>query len=247
MGAETGFAADMKLIIQIPCLNEVQSLPLTIAALPREVEGFDAVEILVVDDGSTDSTASVARALAVDHVLSLNGHQGLARAFIAGLIVAAKHGEDVIVNTDADNQYDARDIAALVRPILEKRADMVIGARPIKTLGHFSPLKALLQLMGSFLVRRLVGADVRDAPSGFRAFTRDAALRLNVFGDFTYTLETIVQARLSNLRVVSVPVASTPPRGRASAVSQQLGLCLACRAVDGPRFCHLPAGMDLWG
>ncbi|HXG09232.1 MAG TPA: glycosyltransferase family 2 protein [Gemmataceae bacterium] len=201
----------MKLIIQIPCWNEAQTLPQTIAGLPRQVEGFDTVEILVIDDGSTDGTATVARALGVDHIIRLNGHQGLARAFMAGLAAATDRGADVIVNTDADNQFDARDLPALVQPILEGRADLVIGARPIQIIRYFSPLKRFLHRLGNQVIRALSSAAVADAPCGFRALTRDAALRLNVFGDFTYTLETIIQAHWSNLRLVSVPIRVNAP------------------------------------
>jgi glycosyltransferase involved in cell wall biosynthesis len=201
----------MKLIIQIPCLNEAETLPATVADLPRQVQGFEAVEWMVVDDGSTDGTAEVARALGVDHVVRMNGNQGLARAFMAGLVAATERGADVIVNTDADNQYCAADLGALVAPIVAGRADIVIGARPIKAIRHFSPAKRLLQVLGSRVVRALSGADVGDAPSGFRAMTRDAALRLNVFGDFTYTIETVIQAGLSNLRITSVPVRVNAP------------------------------------
>jgi glycosyltransferase involved in cell wall biosynthesis len=196
----------MKLIIQIPCFNEAESLPTTLAALPQRVNGCDVVETLVIDDGSTDDTVNIARKLGVNHVHCLNGHQGLAKAFISGLIAAVECGADVIVNTDADNQYDARDIEALMKPILANKADMVVGARPIASMRHFSTVKRLLQLGGSFIVRMLSGADVLDAASGFRAFSREAALRLNVFCDFTYTIETILQARINRLRVVSVPV-----------------------------------------
>jgi glycosyltransferase involved in cell wall biosynthesis len=201
----------MKLIIQIPCLNEAETLPTTLAALPREVPGFDEVEVLIVDDGSTDGTAAVARARGAHHVIRMNGNQGLARAFMAGLVAAIELGADVVVNTDADNQYRPEFIPALVRPILEGEADLVIGARPVHSIRHFSPVKRFLQALGSRVVRAACGADVRDAPSGFRALSRHAALRLNVFGDFTYTIETAIQAGLSNLRVVSVPVQVNPP------------------------------------
>jgi glycosyltransferase involved in cell wall biosynthesis len=201
----------MKLIIQIPCFNEAETLALTVASLPRIIDGFDTVETMVIDDGSTEGTGHIAWTLGVDHVTALNGHQGLARAFIAGLLAAVERGADVIVNTDADNQYNAEDLEALVRPILQGQADIAIGTRPIRELHHFSPIKRLLQRLGSRMVRSVSGAAVEDAPSGFRALTRDAALRLNVFTDFTYTLETIIQAGLSNLRIVNVPVRVNGP------------------------------------
>jgi len=201
----------MKLVIQIPCLNEEATLPATLADLPRELPGFDEVEWMVVDDGSTDRTAEVAREHGVAHVVRMNGNQGLARAFMAGLEAAVERGADVIVNTDADNQYRGDDVHLLVEPILEGRADLVVGSRPISAIRHFSPLKRMLQKLGSAVTRALSRTVVRDAPSGFRAFSRDAALRLNVFSSYTYTLETVVQAGHSNLRVVDVPIRVNPP------------------------------------
>lgn len=195
-----------KLVIQIPCLNEAETLPATLADLPRVVEGFDVVEWLVIDDGSTDDTVAVARAHGVDHVVSLRHNQGLARAFMIGLDYALKQGADVVLNTDADNQYSAKNIPDLVKPILEKRALIVIGERPIMGIEHFSPLKKVLQRLGSFVVQQLSGTRVADAPSGFRAMHRDAAIQLNVFNNYTYTLETIIQAGRRNIPVVSVPV-----------------------------------------
>lgn len=218
-----------KLIIQIPCYNEAQALPETLAALPRSVPGFDAVEVLVIDDGSTDETSRVAREHGADHVIRLNGHQGLARAFMAALDAAIEQGADVIVNTDADNQYCGEDIASLAAPILKREADIVIGARPIQSMGHFSPLKRWLQRLGSRVVRSLSNTEIADAPSGFRAMTRDAALRLNVFGDYTYTLETIIQAGRSNLRIVNVPVrvnGPTRPSRLMRSTSQYVGRSL---------------------
>lgn len=196
----------MKLIIQIPCLNEAGTLQLALAALPRQVAGFDKVEWLIVDDGSVDGTAEVARAAGVDHVVSHPCNRGLAVAFMTGLEAALALGADVIINTDADNQYNADDIPTLVDPILRRQADMVIGARPIDETEHFSWLKKKLQRLGSWAVRVASKTSVSDAPSGFRAITREAAMRLNVFGIYTYTLETIIQAGLSELRVVSVPI-----------------------------------------
>jgi glycosyltransferase involved in cell wall biosynthesis len=201
----------MKLIVQIPCFNEAATLPATVAAIPRAVPGFDRVELLVIDDGSTDGTGQVARAVGVDHVLRLTHNQGLARAFSRGVAHAVGLGADVIVNTDADNQYRAEDVAALVRPITAGAADLVVGARPLNANPYFSRAKRWLQLVGSGVVRAVSGTPVADATSGFRAMTRDAALRLCVFGGFTYTLETVIQAGLNNLRVVSVPVRVNPP------------------------------------
>jgi glycosyltransferase involved in cell wall biosynthesis len=195
----------MKLIIQIPAWNEQEHLPETLAALPSSIDGVDEIEILVVDDGSTDRTAEVAREAGAA-VLRMPVHRGLAVAFSAGLRSAVERGADVIVNTDADNQYDARDIPALVQPILDGSAQMVIGDRQVAKLRHFSSLKRLLQKLGSSVVRRLSGTEVRDATSGFRAISHAAALRLHVFTRFTYTLETILQAGEAGLKIVSVPV-----------------------------------------
>lgn len=196
----------MKLIIQIPCYNESATLPIALADLPRQVPGFDTVEWLIIDDGSTDDTAAVARKHGVDHVISHTKNQGLAKAFMTGLHACLERGADVIVNTDADNQYNAEDIPALVKPILDQQADLVVGARPIETIEHFSPLKKLLQKLGSWVVRVASNTDIPDAPSGFRAMTRDAAMRLNVFNPYTYTLETIIQAGQKNMAITSVPV-----------------------------------------
>jgi glycosyltransferase involved in cell wall biosynthesis len=200
----------MKLIIQIPCFNEAEALPVTVATLPRSVPGCDTVEWLVVDDGSNDGTADVARRLGVDHVVRFPVNRGLASAFMAGLETCVANGADIIVNTDADNQYDSRDIATLVQPIVEGKAEFVIGARPIEDIQHFSWVKRRLQSLGSRVVRLASGTDVADAPSGFRALTRDVAMRLNVFNAYTYTLETIIQAGRSNIRVASVPIRTNP-------------------------------------
>lgn len=196
----------MKLIIQIPCYNEAGTLAIALAALPRQVHGFDSVEWLIIDDGSTDDTVAVARANGVDHVVRHTGNQGLARGFMTGLDTCLRLGADVIVNTDADNQYNADDIPALTMPILEHRADIVVGARPIETIEHFSPVKKMLQKLGSWVVRVASNTDVPDAPSGFRAMSRAAAQRLMVFNDYTYTLETIIQAGQKNMAITSVPI-----------------------------------------
>ncbi|MDJ0917261.1 MAG: glycosyltransferase [Woeseiaceae bacterium] len=196
----------MKLIIQIPCFNEEASLPVTLADLPKSVEGFEEVEWLIIDDGSSDKTVSVARENGVQHVVRHVHNQGLARAFMTGLEACVSRGADVIVNTDADNQYNAADIETLVKPILEQRAEMVIGARPISETSHFSTLKKMLQRLGSWVVRIVSGTAIEDAPSGFRAISRDAATKLMVFNEYTYTLETIIQAGQKNIPVVSVPI-----------------------------------------
>jgi glycosyltransferase involved in cell wall biosynthesis len=195
-----------KLIIQIPCLNESATLGIAIAELPREVPGFERVEWLIVDDGSSDGTAELALQLGVHHVVRHQVNRGLAAAFMTGLEASLKLGADVIVNTDADNQYNAHDIPALTAPILAGKADMVIGARPIDDTEHFSWIKKKLQRVGSWAVRIASKTEVADAPSGFRAISRETALQLNVFNAYTYTLETIIQAGQSNLRVASVPI-----------------------------------------
>lgn len=196
----------MKLIIQIPCFNEAETLPETISDLPKQVEGFDEVELLVIDDGSADDTAKVARDQGVEHVVSLGRNRGLAVAFHRGLHTALELGADVIVNTDGDNQYCGWCVPDLVKPILMGEADMVVGNRQIDRIPHFSRLKKWLQRLGSGVVRWASGTNVPDAPSGFRAFSRDAALRLMVFSNYTYTLETIIQAGKKGLVVASVPV-----------------------------------------
>lgn len=196
----------MKLIIQIPCYNESETLGIALALLPRQVAGFDHVEWLVVDDGSADGTAEVAREHGVDHIVRHTDNKGLARAFMSGLDNCLRLGADVIVNTDADNQYNAEDIPKLVRPILELQAELVIGARPISAIKHFSPIKKLLQKLGSWVVRTVSNTNIPDAPSGFRAFSRMAAQRLIVFNNYTYTLETIIQAGQMNMAITSVPV-----------------------------------------
>ena len=195
-----------KLIIQIPCYNEAQTLGVALDALPREVDGFDRVEWLIIDDGSSDDTVEVARAHGVDHVVRHTRNQGLAKGFMTGLNACLARGADVIVNTDADNQYNADDIPALTAPVVEGKADIVVGARPIETIEHFSLAKKLLQKLGSWVVRVASRTDVPDAPSGFRAISRAAAEQLVVFNDYTYTLETIIQAGQKNMAITSVPV-----------------------------------------
>lgn len=201
-----GTSMTKKLIIQIPCFNEEATLGTTLDDLPREIPGIDEIEILIVNDGSTDGTLKVAREKGVHHVVDLPRNQGLANGFMAGIRGSIRAGADIIVNTDADNQYKGEDIAQLVAPILDGTADMVIGARPIEEILHFSGLKKRLQRLGSWVVRATSGTRVDDAPSGFRAISRESALRLNVFNDYTYTLETIIQAGQRGMSVVSVPI-----------------------------------------
>lgn len=201
----------MKLIVQIPCYNEADTLPHVVADVPREVPGFDRVEILVVDDGSTDGTAAVARELGVDHIVRHRTNQGLARAFRTGLDACLSLGADVIVNTDGDHQYAGADIPRLTQPILDGTADIVVGDRQTHTIEHFSPLKRKLQSLGSSLVRTLSGTGVPDAVSGFRAISRDAALHLNIVSPFSYTVEMLIQAGSKQLAITSVPVGTNPP------------------------------------
>ncbi len=195
-----------KLIVQIPCYNEEATLGVTLSQLPRQIEGVDKIEWLIIDDGSRDRTVEVARACGVDHIVSFAQNQGLAKGFMAGIESALKAGADIIVNTDADNQYCADDIPKLIQPILDGRAEMVIGARPIQEIEHFSPVKKFLQKLGSWVVRVASRTDIPDAPSGFRAFSRQAALELNVFNEYTYTLETIIQAGQRGKAIAYVPI-----------------------------------------
>ncbi len=209
-GAGAPASSCRTLIIQIPCFNEEATLPATLADLPREVPGFERVEWLVVDDGSTDRTAEVAREHGVDHVVVLTENRGLAHAFLTGLDTALRAGADVIVNTDADNQYGGWCVPALVEPIVEGRADLVIGERPIEAVDDFSPTKKRLQRLGSRVVSTFSGTQVRDAASGFRAFSRETAIRTQVFGKYSYTMETIVQAGWERLRIAHVDIDVNP-------------------------------------
>ena len=225
----------MKLIIQIPCYNEEATLPLTLADLPRELSGVDAVEVLVVDDGSRDRTAEVARELGVTHIVRHKRNRGLAAAFQTGLEAALAAGADIIVNTDADNQYYGPDIARLIEPILAGRADIVVGDRGVAALAHFSPLKRFLQRLGSAVVARAAGIPIPDATSGFRAFSREAALRLTVLSEYTYTLETLIQAGARGMAVTFVPV-RTNPQTRRSRLIRNIPSFLAISAVTILRF-----------
>ena len=199
----------MKLIIQIPCFNEAETLEVTLNDLPKHIDGIDEIEYLIIDDGSHDNTAEVAKKW-VHYVVRFRRNKGLAKGFMAGLDACLKNGADIIVNTDADNQYCGADIETLVRPILDKKAHIVIGERPIDDTEHFTPLKKKLQHFGSWVVRKASKTTIPDAPSGFRAYSREAAMRINVINDYTYTLETIVQSGREKMAVMSVPIRTNP-------------------------------------
>lgn len=196
----------MKLIIQIPCYNEAETLEIALNALPKHIDGIDVIEYLIINDGSKDNTVEVARNWGVNYIVNFRNNKGLARGFMAGLDACLRNGADIIVNTDADNQYCGDDIEKLVRPILRGEAGMVVGERPIDQTEHFSPLKKKLQHLGSWVVRQASKTDIPDAPSGFRAYSRHTAMRMNVINEYTYTLETIVQAGRQKMAVTSVPI-----------------------------------------
>ena len=196
----------MKLIIQIPCYNESETLEIALNDLPKQLDGVDEIEYLIINDGSKDNTVEVAKKWGVHHIVNFKQNKGLAKGFMAGLDGCLRNGADIIVNTDADNQYCAEDIATLIQPILDGKADMVIGARPIDQTEHFSYIKKKLQHLGSWVVRKASNTNIPDAPSGFRAFSREAAMRINVVNDYTYTLETIVQAGREKIAITSVPI-----------------------------------------
>jgi glycosyltransferase involved in cell wall biosynthesis len=221
----------MKLIIQIPCLNEEATLAATIADLPRRIEGVDEIELLVVDDGSTDRTVEVARECGVEHVVRLTNNKGLAAAFQAGLDACLKLGADIVVNTDADNQYRGADVAKLVAPILAGEADMVVGDRRITDIEHFSSSKKTLQKLGSWVVRRLSGTQIADTTSGFRAYNREAALGLLVVDDFTYTLESLIQAGKMLVAVDQVEI-GTNPQARESRLFDSTGAYVRRNALS---------------
>lgn len=195
-----------KLIIQIPAYNEEKTLGTAIEALPKYIDGIDKIEVLIIDDGSTDKTVETAKTYGANYVISNEKNIGLAKTFVKGIKKAVELGADIIVNTDADNQYDANNIKDLVKPILEKRADIVIGTRPISQISHFSPVKKVLQKLGSWVVRIVSSTDVEDAPSGFRAMSARAAKEINIYDNFTYTLEMIIQSKVKGLNIVSVPI-----------------------------------------
>lgn len=196
----------MKLIIQIPCYNEAETLLIALNDLPKKIEGIDEIEYLIINDGSKDNTVEVAKSWGVNYVVNFKKNRGLAKGFMAGIDACLRNGADIIVNTDADNQYNGADIETIVRPILEGKSDIVIGARPIDQTEHFSPIKKKLQHLGSWVVRKASKSNIPDAPSGFRAYSREAAMRLNVTNEYTYTLETIVQAGRERIPMESVPI-----------------------------------------
>lgn len=200
----------MKLVIQIPCLNEEESLPITLSALPKHIDGIDEIKVLIVNDGSTDRTIDIAKKHGISDFVNFTHNKGLAKAFSAGLNKALEMGADIIVNTDADNQYNASDIEKLVRPIIDGNADIVIGSRPVNKISHFSIIKKMLQNFGSFVMRCVSSTSVKDAPSGFRAFSRNAAIQMNIFDNYTYTLETIIQAKAKGLVIENVEIDVNP-------------------------------------
>lgn len=220
----------MKLIIQIPCLNEAESLPQTLAALPKQIPGIDSIEVLVIDDGSTDNTSDAARQHGVHHIVRLTKKKGLATVFQMGLDVSLKQGADIIVNTDADGQYKGEDIPRLIAPIAEGRADVVIGNRDIENIKQFSWIKKRLQRIGSAVVRQLSGADVPDATTGFRAYSREAALRINIVSTYTYTIESIIQAGHKNLAIENIVIQTNPVR-RPSRLFKSIPEYIQCSIV----------------
>jgi glycosyltransferase involved in cell wall biosynthesis len=213
----------MKLIIQIPCYNEAETLEIALNDLPKHIDGIDKIEYLIINDGSKDNTVEVAKNWGVHYVVNFRKNKGLAKGFMAGLDACLRNGADIIVNTDADNQYNGDDIEKLVRPILDEKADIVIGARPIDETAHFSPLKKKLQHLGSWTVRVASKTDIPDAPSGFRAYSREAAMRLNVTNEYTYTLETIVQAGRERIPMESVPIRTNPELRKSRLFSSMFG------------------------
>lgn len=213
----------MKLIIQVPCYNEAETLEIALNDLPKHIDGIDEIEYLIINDGSADNTVEVAKKWGVHYVVNFKQNKGLAKGFMAGLDACLRNGADIIVNTDADNQYNGDDIEKLVRPILDEKADIVIGERPIDNTAHFSPLKKKLQHFGSWTVRVASKSDIPDAPSGFRAYSREAALRLNVVNEYTYTLETIVQAGRTKMAMTSVPIRTNPELRKSRLFSSMFG------------------------
>jgi glycosyltransferase involved in cell wall biosynthesis len=242
----------MKLIVQIPCYNEEHTLPSLVSSIPFHIDGVDQIEILVVDDGSSDRTAAVARELGVDHIVSHTNNKGLARAFRTGLDTCLALGADIIVNTDGDNQYDARGIPSLIRPILDGAADIVVGDRQTRTVEHFSPSKRKLQALGSWVVRGLSGTTVPDAVSGFRAISREAALHLNIVSPFSYTIEMLIQAGHKDLAITSVPIRTNAPTrpsrlfgNSRDFIARSLGTMVRMYAMYKPLTTFVSIGMAL--
>lgn len=213
----------MKLIIQIPCYNEAETLEIALNDLPKKIKGIDTIEVLIINDGSKDDTVAVAKKWGVNYIVNFKRNKGLAKGFMAGLDACLRNGADIIVNTDADNQYNGADIEKIVRPILEGKTDIVIGERPINDTEHFSPLKKKLQKLGSWVVRKASDSDIPDAPSGFRAYSREAAMQLNVANEYTYTLETIVQAGRNKIAMESVPIRTNPELRESRLFSSMFG------------------------
>ena len=239
--------AGPKLIIQIPCWNEEEALPTTLAALPRSIAGIGRVEVLIIDDGSVDGTVQTARRFNVDHILELKRHQGLAKAYMAGLSEAAKLGADYVVNLDADNQYCADDIPKVIAPLLEGKADIVVGERPISQMEHFSFVKKKLQNLGSWAVRRLSGVNVKDTPSGFRAYNRRSLMRLFIFNEYTASQESLISATDSGLHVVGVPIRVNPGMMRPSRLMKSIWQYVLSNAAIVLRFylIYKPKGVFL--
>ena len=237
----------MKLIIQIPCYNEEKTLPKTLSDLPKSIEGIDEIEVLVVNDGSTDKTVEVARENGVKHIVSFRRHRGLAAGFAEGLNSALSLGADIIVNTDADNQYQARFIPDLIKPILDHKADIVIGCRPIKKMKDFSLLKKFLHLVGNRIVRRFTRLNISDATSGFRAYSREAALKLNIISDFTYTIESIIQASAKRIAIATVPI-EVNPKERKSRLFRSMGQYIAksVNTIFRIYFMYKPLSLFSW-
>lgn len=237
----------MKLIIQIPCYNEAETLEIALNDLPKKIDGIDEIEYLIINDGSVDNTVEVAKNWGVHYVVNFKKNKGLAKGFMAGLDACLRNGADIIVNTDADNQYCGEDIEKLVRPILDGKADIVIGERPIDKTEHFSPLKKKLQHLGSWTVRVASHTDMPDAPSGFRAYSRDAAMRLNVTNEYTYTLETIIQAGRNKMAMESVPILDQSGTEKVQTVFQHVRLCKTLHGNHCAFFYDVQASALLYG
>jgi glycosyltransferase involved in cell wall biosynthesis len=243
----------MKLIVQIPCFNEERTLPLVINSIPKQIDGIDEIEILVIDDGSSDMTAHIAKSLGVKHIVYHVKNKGLALSFADGIHHSLQAGADIIVNTDADNQYPQADIPRLIRPILEGKAEIVIADRQTEKIKHFSPLKKLLQKLGSAMVRKLSGTKVPDAVSGFRAYSRNAALQLNIVTDFSYVIETIIQAQYKKIPIASIKVTTNPPTRKSRLfknmfqhIKRSSATLIRISTMYRPMTVFLIAGIAMW-